>query len=1181
MEPPLRPAKKIHQMSSRSTQSAFPLAQSLSSPESASPSMSTAEAATLLSGQDEEDRVLPTEKIQDVAPQSTIGQFSFAPATQTTVVTTTTTTTTSFPPLVMKAPRHLNELDPKLYPLASSPTPQAIKRFCFDFAGRPTYFREAEDTSEKLRELREQQASLHASNGTLQSVTNHETRFDLKPRATNDPPSPSKLSNVETRFSSRKRPASPVSISEAARLAIGQRSGNKRRNTSTIPANNNGQSDPLNGQTTYQHKMKATAPTTPDTDHSSLVLALDSRRRGSARSRNHQLSQVQHSPNSPHLEEARTSEAFSTRVGNHTAKSFNEAETVPTAQHAAEIDALDTTSLPITCSATSTLSLVTDVDSISTAPAGLDGVRSARPARLSLLDTAAAQDPSLPSPSLSPVTAAANHGMHGDYFDMTDGEPDTMDSSFELPSLHRVNANSRRDASRRTALKALLPGNHLVIREPSEADFANQQLPTPTMMDIPSMLDSFDAMPAEMKTYVMYQMLRRCPKPALHFVAEVVNPALKCDFLGLLPMELSLNVVKYLDVKSLCRAAQVSKKWRQVIDSDEKVWKDLFDKDGYTLPEGELKQAIKEGWGWQHPYGVDDWEKDLSVSVGIGVGVGVGNVPAWKSDSEWSITSGPSSATNANTNTNGSRAQVATPSTPQSHNARPKRKAAAKFSSRKQQKRREATRESPEEGELDGWMRRFSLTEGPYAAANAAALAVPNPNIGIPSLKNLHLYKSVYQRHHLIRNSWMQDEVQPRHIAFRAHQRHVVTCLQFDTDKILTGSDDTNINVYDTKTGALRTRLEGHEGGVWALQYEGNVLVSGSTDRSVRVWDIEKGVCTQVFQGHTSTVRCLQILLPTEVGKTANGKSIMMPKQPLIITGSRDSNLRVWKLPQPEDKGFFQAGPPPNETDCPYFVRALTGHHHSVRAIAAHADTLVSGSYDCTVRVWKISTGETLHRLQGHSQKVYSVVLDHKRNRCISGSMDNLVKVWSLDSGAVLYNLEGHTSLVGLLDLSDDRLVSAAADSTLRIWDPENGQCKSTLSAHTGAITCFQHDGQKVISGSDRTLKMWNVKTGECVKDLLTDLSGVWQVKFNERRCVAAVQRNNLTYIEVGHSSLLIINKLTPLQVLDFGASRDGLPEDKRGRRIVVDAKGQEMNDPADCSVDFGTTDLENAAEDP
>ena len=82
-----------------------------------------------------------------------LGQFSFAPATQTTVVTTTTVTTTSFPPLVMKAPHHLHELDWKLYPLAASPTPRSIKRLCFDIGGRPTYFREADDTSKTLHEV--------------------------------------------------------------------------------------------------------------------------------------------------------------------------------------------------------------------------------------------------------------------------------------------------------------------------------------------------------------------------------------------------------------------------------------------------------------------------------------------------------------------------------------------------------------------------------------------------------------------------------------------------------------------------------------------------------------------------------------------------------------------------------------------------------------------------------------------------------------------------------------------------------------------------------------------------------------------------------------------------------------------------------------------------------------------
>jgi hypothetical protein len=88
-----------------------------------------------------------------IGRHAVVGQVSYAPATQTTVVTTTTTTTTAFPPFVLKAPRHLYDLDPKLYPLAASPTPQSIKRFCFDSDGIPSLFQEAEDPSAKLEEV--------------------------------------------------------------------------------------------------------------------------------------------------------------------------------------------------------------------------------------------------------------------------------------------------------------------------------------------------------------------------------------------------------------------------------------------------------------------------------------------------------------------------------------------------------------------------------------------------------------------------------------------------------------------------------------------------------------------------------------------------------------------------------------------------------------------------------------------------------------------------------------------------------------------------------------------------------------------------------------------------------------------------------------------------------------------
>jgi F-box and WD-40 domain protein CDC4 len=146
---------------------------------------------------------------------------------------------------------------------------------------------------------------------------------------------------------------------------------------------------------------------------------------------------------------------------------------------------------------------------------------------------------------------------------------------------------------------------------------------------------------------------------------------------------------------------------------------------------------------------------------------------------------------------------------------------------------------------------------------------------------------------------------------------------------------------------------------------------------------------------------------------------------------------------------------------------------------------------------------------------VYSVVYDPTRKQACSGSMDGTVRIWNLQTGQCQHSLVGHTSLVGLLGLSPSSLVSAAADSTLRIWDPDTGELRHSLSGHTGAITCFQHDEFKVLSGSDGTLKMWDIRDGSSVRDLLTGIIGVWQVVFEGRWCVAASNRNDQTWLDV------------------------------------------------------------------
>ncbi|EIW84744.1 WD40 repeat-like protein [Coniophora puteana RWD-64-598 SS2] len=396
----------------------------------------------------------------------------------------------------------------------------------------------------------------------------------------------------------------------------------------------------------------------------------------------------------------------------------------------------------------------------------------------------------------------------------------------------------------------------------------------------------------------------------------------------------------------------------------------------------------------------------------------------------------------------------------------------------------------------------------------------------IPSSLPLpHPYKSLFKSRHLTHKRWITNE-HPTHRSFPAHGSSVVTCLIFSRGRIISASDDHSIHVYSPLTGELLQSLDGHEGGVWALAASRDTLVSGSTDRTVRIWNLETGKCTHVFGGHTSTVRCLAIVKPEWIeveGENGVVSREKWPKRSVIVTGSRDHSLRVWALPRPRDPEYRcftaedqEADPSEEDVDeNPYHLMHLEGHDHAVRALAARGRILVSGSYDCTVRIWDIVTGECKWVLVGHTQKVYSVVLDLSRNQACSGSMDGTVRVWNLRTGQCQHTLTGHTSLVGLLGLSPNFLVSAAADSTLRIWDPDTGELKNTLAAHTGAITCFQHDEFKVLSGSDGTLKMWNIRDGSVVRDLLTGVMGVWQVVFEGRWCVAASNRNPQTVLDV------------------------------------------------------------------
>lgn len=153
-------------------------------------------------------------------------------------------------------------------------------------------------------------------------------------------------------------------------------------------------------------------------------------------------------------------------------------------------------------------------------------------------------------------------------------------------------------------------------------------------------------------------------------------------------------------------------------------------------------------------------------------------------------------------------------------------------------------------------------------------------------------WKRSYACHKHLEHVW-QHESLPEPLTFRGHEDFVITCLQFDGKRIVSGSDDNSLKIWSVATGQVGSRaarrfsmfslrgfrqceqtLVGHNGGVWCSEMTDDLIVSGSTDRTIRVWNIKSGICQHILYGHTSTVRCLAL----------HGD--------VVVSGSRDATVR-------------------------------------------------------------------------------------------------------------------------------------------------------------------------------------------------------------------------------------------------------------------------------------------------
>ena len=99
----------------------------------------------------------------------------------------------------------------------------------------------------------------------------------------------------------------------------------------------------------------------------------------------------------------------------------------------------------------------------------------------------------------------------------------------------------------------------------------------------------------------------------------------------------------------------------------------------------------------------------------------------------------------------------------------------------------------------------------------------------------------------------------------------VFTALFVGCDKPITENKD--------KVVCLQT-LKGHSEGVLSVAYspDGTKIISGSFDRTIKIWDANTGECLKTLEGHSIYVY--------SVAYSPDGTK--------IISGSRDKTIKIW-----------------------------------------------------------------------------------------------------------------------------------------------------------------------------------------------------------------------------------------------------------------------------------------------
>lgn len=135
-----------------------------------------------------------------------------------------------------------------------------------------------------------------------------------------------------------------------------------------------------------------------------------------------------------------------------------------------------------------------------------------------------------------------------------------------------------------------------------------------------------------------------------------------------------------------------------------------------------------------------------------------------------------------------------------------------------------------------------------------------------------------------------------------------VTCIIVSVDKIITGSRDNTIKIWNVTNGSCECTLIGHSDMVECLAFiSDSEIISASRDNTIKIWDLKTGKCNTTLTEHSSSVY-----------------SITIAPDKRIISGSGDKSIKIWQ--------YFHNN---NTYKCDF---TLTGHTGGVSCVVFSPD---------------------------------------------------------------------------------------------------------------------------------------------------------------------------------------------------------------------------------------------------